>query len=86
MTTRTVITTAQAEALFVSTLSAAEPHDRAVLKAAIADAVRHYGGVRGCAELMAQAYGERPEWAVERMRWARDSARPLARSGAVTSC
>lgn len=75
--------TAKAEALFASTLSAAEPHDRAVLKAAIADAVQHYRGVAGCAAVMAEAFGEHPEWAVERMRWARDSARPLARSGAV---
>lgn len=69
------ITVARAEALFASTLSAAEPHDRAELKAAIAAAVRHYGGVRGCAGLMAEAFGERPEQAAERMRWARDTAR-----------
>ncbi len=70
---------ARAEALFVSTLSAAEPHDRAELKAAIAAAVRDYRGVAGCAAQMAEAYGESPEWAAWRMRWARDAARPLAR-------
>lgn len=67
------VTVAKAEALFVSTLSAAEPHDRAELKAAIAAAVRDYNGVRGCAELMAHAYGERPEWAAQRMQWARQA-------------
>lgn len=72
------ITIARAEALFVSTLSTAEPHDRAELKAAIAAAVQHYGGVKGCAELMAQAYGEDPAEAAKRMRWARNAARPLA--------
>lgn len=74
--TRPVITTAQAEALFVSTLSACEPHDRAVVRAAIADAVRHYGGVRGCAGAMAAEYGEHPVQAAERMRWAREAVAP----------
>ena len=72
------ITIARAEALFASTLSAAEPHDRAVLKAAIAAAVRDYHGVRGCAGQMAEAFGDHPDGAAERMRWARDAARPLA--------
>jgi hypothetical protein len=72
------ITVARAEALFVSTLSAAEPHDRVVLEAAIAAAVRDYHGVRGCADLMAAEFGEHPELAAERMRWARDAAGPLA--------
>lgn len=67
------ITIARAEALFASTLSACEPHDAAELKAAIAAAVRDYHGVRGCAGVVAQAYGERPQQAVERMRWARSA-------------
>ena len=71
-------TVARAEALFASTLSAAEPHDRAVLDAAIAAAVRDYNGVRGCAAVMAEAYGEKPVQAAERMQWACDTARTLA--------
>lgn len=66
-------TQARAEALFASTLSACEPHDQAELRAAIAAAVRDYHGVQGCAEVMAEAYGERPEWAAQRMRWARQA-------------
>lgn len=77
------LTVARAEALFASTLSAAEPHDRAVLDAAIAAAVRHEGGVAGCAGVMAEAYGERPVQAAERMLWAYGAAQPLARRGAV---
>lgn len=77
------ITTARAEALFASTLSAAEPHDRAELKAAIAAAVRDYHGVSGCAGQMAAEFGEHPAQAAERMTWARDAVRPLARHGAV---
>jgi hypothetical protein len=72
------ITTARAEALFASTLSAAEPHDRAELKAAIAAAVRDYHGVRGCAAAMAVEFGDHPAQAAERMRWARHAAEPLA--------
>jgi hypothetical protein len=72
------ITVARAEALFASTLSTSEPHDRAELKAAIAAAVQHYGGVRGCAELMAEAFGDHPAAAAERMRWAVSAAMPLA--------
>lgn len=67
------LTIARAEALFASTLSAAEPHDRAEVRAAIAAAVRDYHGVRGCAGEVAAAYGESPEWAAARMRWARES-------------
>ena len=65
------LTTARAEALFASTLSACEPHDRAELKAAIAAAVRDYRGVRGCAALMAAEFGDHPAQAAERMQWAR---------------
>jgi hypothetical protein len=65
------ITQARAEALFASTLSACEPHDRAELKAAIAAAVRDYHGVRGCAAVMATEYGDHPQQAAERMAWAR---------------
>lgn len=57
------LTIAKTEALFASTLSACEPHDRAEVRAAIA--------VRGCAGVVAQAFGGRPEQAVERMQWAR---------------
>lgn len=69
---------ARAEALFASTLSACEPHDREELRAGIAAAVRHYHGVAGCAALMAAEFGEHPELAAARMRWARENVRPLA--------
>lgn len=71
------LTVARAEALFVSTLSACEPHHAAELRAAIAAAVRDYHGVRGCAAQVAAEFGDHPTTAAERMRWARE---------AVTSC
>jgi hypothetical protein len=77
---------ARAEALFASTLSACEPHDAAVLRAGIAAAVREYHGVAGCAEVMAERFGQYPETAAERMRWAREAARPLAARAGVASC
>jgi len=59
-----------AEALFVSVLQRSDrPSPGQVLKA-VAAAVCAYGG-RGCAELVAQEFGDHPETAVERMRWAR---------------
>lgn len=67
------LTVARAEALFASTLSSCEKHDRAVLKAAIAAAVRDYNGVRGCAARMAAEFGDHPQQAVERMKWARQA-------------
>jgi hypothetical protein len=59
----------RAEALFASVLQRSDrPSPRQVRKAVTA-ARRSYGG-RGCAELVAQEFGDHPEAAVERMRWA----------------
>jgi hypothetical protein len=66
-----ILTTARAEALFVSDLSAGVRADRTEVEAAIRTTVRSRGGVRACAAEMAAAYGERPETAVARMSWAR---------------
>jgi hypothetical protein len=64
------LTAARAAALFASDLSAGVPVDPATIHAAIAHAIRGWGGSRGCAAEVAAAYGERPETAVPRMRWA----------------
>lgn len=63
---------ARACALFASDLSSySRPSECAVL-AAVASALRAFGGARGCAGEVAAAYGEHPETAAPRMRWARD--------------
>jgi hypothetical protein len=80
------LTIARAEALFASTLSSCEPHDRAELVAAIAAAVHVYRGVAGCAAVMAAEFGEHPEQAAKRMQWACECVLPLARHGAVAPC
>jgi len=68
-TVRRGLQTARAEALFTSDLPL-ESVTREQVDAAIQSALRLHGGVVGCAAQMAAAYGERPETAVPRMRWA----------------
>jgi hypothetical protein len=64
------ISTARADALFASALQRSQEPSAAQIHQAIAATVRAYG-TRGCAARVAQAYGEHPETAVPRMRWAR---------------
>ncbi len=64
------LSTARADALFASALQRSDEPSTAEVRQAIAAAVRAFG-TRGCAGLVAQAYGEHPETAVPRMRWAR---------------
>lgn len=64
----------KAEALFASTLQRSdEPTTDQVQQAATAAVLAH--GTDGCAALLAQAYGDRPEAAAERMRWALSTVR-----------
>jgi hypothetical protein len=66
-----------AEALFVSVLQRSDRPSPGQVREAVAAAVRAHGG-RGCAELVAQEFGDHPETAAERMRWARAVADLLA--------
>src|SRR6516164_2700531 len=59
-----------AEALFVSVLQRSDRPSPGQVRKAIAAAMRAHGGP-GCAELVAQEFGDHPEAAVERMCWAR---------------
>ncbi len=61
---------ARAEALFVSTVSAQSRLTLRQADDAIATAMRLHGGVRGCAADAAADYGDHPETAMHRMRWA----------------
>ena len=65
------LATAQAEALFASGMSASTDPTSAEVRAAIRQAVCAHGGTRGCACQVAAAFGDYPEVAVPRMRWAR---------------
>jgi hypothetical protein len=70
---------ARAEALFASELSATVDPTPDEVTAAIRRALLRHGGVRGCAGEVAAAYGERPETAAPRMRWARSVVRSCYR-------
>ena len=60
----------RADALFASALQRSDRPSLGQVRQAIAVAVARYGGA-GCAARVAQAFGEHPETAVTRMRWAR---------------
>ena len=62
-----------AGALFASTLQRSDAPGTGQVRAAAAAALRAYGR-RGCAERVAQEFGDHPEAAVARMRWARGVA------------
>ena len=59
-----------ADALFASMLQRSDGASAGQVRKAITAAVRAYGS-RGCAERVAQEFGDHPETAVARMRWAR---------------
>jgi hypothetical protein len=63
----------RADALFVSVVQCSDEPSGEQVRMAIAAAVRAYGA-RGCAERVAQEFGDHPEAAVARMRWARAAA------------
>ena len=76
--------TVRADALFTSDLSARCRHSDAEITAAIGRAIRSHGGVGGCAGAVAAAYGDRPETAAPRMRWARAAAERISSSAATS--
>ncbi|GAA4261989.1 hypothetical protein [Dactylosporangium darangshiense] len=64
-----VLAAARAEALFVSSVQSSETPPDGVVRRAIADAFARLGS-RGCAACVAGEFGDHPEVAVARMRWA----------------
>ena len=68
--TTDVLTAARAAALFVSDVSVADHPTDVEVDDAIRRSLRTHGGSRGCAADLATAYGDHPELAVPRMRWA----------------
>lgn len=59
----------RSEALFVSALQQSDNPDAGQIRQAITRAVREFGS-RGCAARVAQEFGDHPELAAARMRWA----------------
>jgi hypothetical protein len=64
------INTMRFEALFASTLQRSDRPSDEQVRQAITQTVRALGS-RGCAARMAQEFGDHPEAALYRMRWAR---------------
>ena len=62
---------ALADALFTSDLSARCEHTPIEVATAIRHAIGTHAGLGGCAAEVAAEYGEHPETAARRMRWAR---------------
>ena len=60
-----------ADALFASMLQRSDGPSAGQVRKAVVAATRAYGG-RGCAEWVAQEFGDHPDTAVARMRWARE--------------
>ena len=65
-----------ADALFASVLQRSDNPSAGQVRKAIAAAVRAYGGL-GCVQRVAPEFGDHPEAAVDRMRWARAVADEL---------
>ena len=59
----------QAEALFASSLRPADHPPVSQVRAAIEASLRTLG-IAGCVAVMAEEFGDHPETAVARMRWA----------------
>jgi hypothetical protein len=64
------INAVRTDALFVSALQRSDQPSVGQVQEAVARAVREFGS-RGCAGRVAQEFGDHPETAVARMRWAR---------------
>jgi hypothetical protein len=68
--TRLNVTDVRCEALFASALQPSDAPTADVVAEVISATVRQFG-IRGCAGRMAQEFGDHPEAAIDRMRWAR---------------
>ena len=64
------IAACRADAVFASRLQRRDEPSAAQVRQAVAAAIRAFG-YSGCAEQVAQEFGDHPETAVIRMRWAR---------------
>jgi len=67
------VSDARCEALFASWLQPSDPPTAGMIAAAIRSAVQRFGP-QGCTERMAQEFGDHPDAAAWRMRWARQLA------------
>ncbi|GGN05378.1 HrpA-like RNA helicase [Actinoplanes campanulatus] len=69
-----VIDDVRSEALFASYVQRSQEPTPEVIRTAVSTMVDQLGE-SGCAEIVAQEYGEHPDCAIGRMAWARDAVR-----------
>ncbi|XVV14897.1 hypothetical protein ACQP2X_11350 [Actinoplanes sp. CA-131856] len=69
-----VIDAIRTEALFASNLQRSQSPTPELIRAAVNSTVDRLGEAR-CAEVVAQEFGEHPDCAIGRMRWARNAVR-----------
>jgi hypothetical protein len=80
------ISAIRADALFVSALQCGDHPSAGEVRQAVAAAVQAFGP-RGCAGRVAQEFGDHPEAAVTRMRWARQVAgKAFGEPGPASAC
>jgi hypothetical protein len=80
------ISAIRADALFVSALQRGDHPGAKEVRQAVAAAVEAFGQ-RGCAGRVAQEFGDHPETAVPRMRWARQVAdQAFGELGSASGC
>ena len=76
----------RADALFVSALQRGDHPSAEEVRQAVAAAIEAFGQ-RGCVERVAQEFGDHPETAVTRMRWARQVAgQAFGELGPASAC
>jgi hypothetical protein len=80
------ISAIQADALFVSALQRADQPSAREVRQAVAAAAGAFGQ-RGCAGRVAQEFGDHPETAAARMRWACQAAgKAFGEPGPASAC
>ena len=80
------ISVIRADALFVSALQRGDHPGASEVRQAVAAAVQAFGQ-RGCAGRVAQEFGDHPETAVRRMRWARQvTGKAFGEPGPGSAC
>lgn len=77
--------TARAAALFASDLPHQSRPSQAAVEATVSGALTACGGIDGCLGVLAAAYGDHPETAAPRMRWARQVIDATCRSATATA-
>ncbi|WP_229073663.1 hypothetical protein [Actinoplanes sp. DH11] len=70
----TLMDDVRSEALFASDVQRSQEPTPELIRAAVIATVSRFGET-GCAERVAQEFGERPDCAIGRMRWARLAVR-----------